>query len=229
MFGCATSDRLDEKAGIINNPENQIPNSGGSTNNDENVTEGTFKIDAKNAYKVSVTFSDEYNQKGYYSKGEIGQLKFNITNIYNKEAADVSIIDSITLEAEEKISITQGKYLNFITYEGEEKPIFPISKKSIKAIDDVALKINDLSGTTNIILSVNIQGFDEPYKLKIPIVIEKNRSSSMAIVPIETRYENGLFIDKFVIHVVDSYGNKAQDGTRISTGVINNPKLYSNA
>ena len=51
----------------------------------------------------------------------------------------------------------------------------------------------------------------------------------MALVPIGTTYADGLFTEKFVIHVVDSYGNKAKDGTRISTGVINNPKLYSNA
>ena len=51
----------------------------------------------------------------------------------------------------------------------------------------------------------------------------------MAIVPYATSYEKGLFTQKYVIHVVDSYGNKAQDGTNIQTGVINNPKLYSRA
>jgi len=230
MFGCTTSDRVEEIAGIIANPQdqNQTPNSGGNIN-DENATIGTIKIDAKNSYKVSVSFSDSYNQKGYYSKDEIGQLNFNITNIYTNESADISIIEYITLEAEEKISETEGKYLNFITYTGEEGPTYSIPKESVKATDSVAVRMKGLSGTTNIILSVKIQDFDDPYELKIPLVIEKNRSSSMAIVPYETKYENGLFIDKFVIHAVDSYGNRAKDGTRISTGVINNPKLYSKA
>jgi hypothetical protein len=94
------------------------------------------------------------------------------------------------------------------------------------------MKMKNLSGTTNIIFKAKIllkEDKTSTYTLKVPLVIEKNKSSSMAIVPIGSRYENGLYIDKFVIHVVDSYGNRAEDGTRISTGVINNPKLYSNA
>ncbi len=205
--------------------------SGGITSdiNDTNATVGVIKIDAKNAYKVSVKFSDNYNEKGYYSRGEIGELFFNITNIYTNEDIDTDIIEYIVLEMEEKNSDVNGTYLDFITYTGEQGPIYSIPKKDVKASDSVALKVKNISGTTNIILSVKIKDFDEHFILKIPIIIEKNKSSSMAIVPIGTRYENGLFIDKFVIHVVDSYGNKAIDGTNISTGVINNPKLYSNA
>ncbi|HIP03083.1 MAG TPA: hypothetical protein EYG75_06170, partial [Campylobacterales bacterium] len=50
MFGCTTSDRVEEIAGIIANPQdqNQTPNSGGNIN-DENATIGTIKIDAKNS------------------------------------------------------------------------------------------------------------------------------------------------------------------------------------
>ncbi len=217
----------------INTPEqnNTTPNTGGTITGDENTTVGEIKIDAKNAYRVSLSFSDNYNQKGYYSTQEIGQIHFNITNIYTNSPADVSIIDSITLEAEEKNS-TDGKYFNFITYSGEQGPVYVIPKNSIRAADNVAIKMNKLSGTTNLVFKAKIKLKEDQtsdYKLKIPLVIEKNRSSSMAIVPIGTRFENGLFIDRFVIHVVDKYGNKAKDGTSISTGVINNPKLYTNA
>jgi len=233
MFGCTTSDRVDEIASNINNP--QSPNNGGNFINDENSTDenntvGIIKIDAKNAYKVSATFSDEYNQKGYYSREEVGSINFNIKNIYSpNESIDISKIESITLEAEEKESDVQGKYFNFITFDGKEGPTYKIPSSAVKSNDNVALKIKNLSGTTNLILSVNLKDFDKPYILKVPLIIEKNKSSSMAIVPIGSRYENGLFIDKFVIHVADSYGNKAKDGTSISAGVINNPKLYSNA
>ncbi len=213
------------------NQSQEAPNTGGTITSDENTTVGEIKIDAKNAYRVSLSFSDAYNQKGFYSTEEIGQIYFDITNIYTNSPANVAIIDSITLEAEER-NATEGKYFNFITYTGEQGPIYTIPKESIKASDNVAIKINKLSGTTNLVFKAKIKLKDEEvsdYELKIPLVIEKNKSSSMAIVPIGTRFENGLFIDRFVIHVVDSYGNKAKDGTSISTGVINNPKLYSNA
>lgn len=228
IFGCSSADRIEETSGLqIETPDDDTNDI--NTEDDDNTTIGTITIDAKNAYKVSVTFSDTYNQRGYYSKDEIGQLDFNISNIYTNEIADASIIESITLEAEEKSSETSGKYFNFITYTGEEGPTYSIPKASVKTQNSVALRMEELSGTTNIILTIKLEDFVTPYTLKVPLIIEKNKSSSMAIVPIGSRYEDGLFIDKFVIHVVDSYGNKAQDGTYISTGVINNPKLYSNA
>ncbi len=200
-----------------------------SNNSDTNSTSGVITIDAKNAYKISIKFSDAYNEKGYYSRGEIGELFFDIINIYTNEPVNTDIIENIILEMEEKNSDVNGTYLEFITYTGEQGPIYSIPQKDVKSSDSVALKVKNISGTTNIILSVKIKDFNDRFILKVPIVIEKNRSSSMAIVPIGSRYEDGLFIDKFVIHVVDSYGNRAIDGTSISTGVINNPKLYSNA
>ncbi len=248
--GCSEIDRVGDEVSGITQPkdDNQtsfiLPSDGGVINvdindtvsgvgvgdiNDTNSTVGVITIDAKNAYKISARFSNKYNERGYYSRGEIGELYFDITNIYTKDPADTDIIENIILEMEDKDSDTNGTYLDFITYTGEQGPIFSIPNKDVKASDHVALKMRNLSGTTNIILSVKIKDFDERFILKIPVVIEKNKSSSMAIVSIGTRYENGLFIDKFVIHVVDSYGNKAIDGTSISTGVINNPKLYSNA
>jgi hypothetical protein len=253
LIGCETANRLDVQSVKDNTPNtggefinddknstsDEFINDNNSTGNhpgsipseDDNATTGTIKIDAKNAYKVSVKFSDDYNDKGYYSKNEVGELKFDIKNIYTGESIEAESVKKITLKTEEldPDNSTQGKYLNFITFSGAQGGIYEIEKNYVKASDSVAVKMGELSGTTNIILEVYLENFDDPFKLKVPIVIEKNGSSSMAIVQIGSRYENGLFIDKFVIHVVDSYGNKADDGTNISTGVINNPKLYSNA
>ena len=245
LSGCETAERdldtqiersNDSGSGQIDTPADQNgtismqPGDGGSVS-DDNTTVGEIKIDAKNAYRVAVTFSDNYNANGYFYRGEIGRIHFDITNLYTGAPAAIENIDEIILEAEEKNSETDGKYFNFITYSGEEGPRYIIPKNSIKASDDVALKVKDLSGNTNIIFKATIrlkEGTSSTYSLKVPLVIEKNKSSSMAIVPFEDRYENGLFIKKFVIHVVDTYGNKAKDGTRISTGVINNPKIISN-
>ncbi len=252
VFGCSTADRTSDKqakdGGVIDNPathqpgdnNNSIqgpPNTGGSVGQDDNGT-SVIKIDAKNAYKVSVGFDTKYEEKGYYSKEEVGRLSFNITNLYTGLAADTSIIDEIVIEAEEKIvenGNTTGKYLDFIKYTGEQGYKYIIPKEAIRASDNVALKVKNLSGTTNIIFKaiIKLNNSQDPleYTIKVPIVIEKNRSSSMSITRFNSKYdtENGLFIDKFVIHVVDRYGNKAQDGTKISTGVINNTKLYSKA
>ncbi|RUM66032.1 MAG: hypothetical protein DSZ05_04985, partial [Sulfurospirillum sp.] len=209
------------------------PPAGGSVT-DENSTVGEIKVDAKNAYRVAVSFSDNYKTKGYFSREEIGQIHFDITNLYTGKPADVSKIDQIILEAEEKeekSDTVEGKYFNFITYKGEEGPVYKIPKTSIKSSDNVALKIKDLSGTTHLIFKAQIKLSNEKtstYTLKVPVVIEKNRSSNMAIVPMDDRYENGLFVKKFVIQATDSYGNKAKDGTVIYTGVINNPKIYTN-
>ncbi len=217
-------------AGIGEQEQNQTANNPGiGTGDDQNSTVGEIKIDAKNAYKVKLTFSDNYQQKGYFSTEEVGKIHFDITNLYNDTPADTSVIESITLKAQELDTNSDGKYFNFIEFSGKEGPVYTIASTDIKSSDDVALKIKNLSGTTNLIFEAKIKKMPKPYIIQVPIVIEKSKSSSMAIVPIDTKYENGLFIDKFVIHVADSYGNKAKDGTSVSTGVINNPKLYSNA
>ncbi len=243
ILGCSTADRTvdelaDDGGSIINVPDiyqpdtnsstDTLPSTGGGTNQDDNHT---IIIDAKNAYRVSIDFSDNYNSRGYYSRGELGRLSFDITNLYDGTIANTSIIEKIVLSAEETNENNESKYFKFITYNGEEYSSFSIDP--IVASGSVALKMEELSGTTNIIFTTTIKlpesNESSKYEIKIPLVIEKNRSSSMSIVPIDTKYENGLFIDKFVIHVVDSYGNRAEDGTNISTGVINNPKLYSNS
>jgi len=251
IIGCSTADRtveeiIDGGDGKINNgPIAQTPGDtitddipiNGSIGQDNNdTTTGVIQIDVKNAYKVSVKFSNDYNEKGYYSRGEVGRLFFDITNLYTGASADISIINEIVLSAEDTFEgSNESKYFDFIKFTGEQGSIYIIDKESVKASDSVAIKMKDLSGTTNIIFKATIKlaGSEESseYEIKIPLVIEKNKSSSMSIVRIGSEYESdkGLFVDTFAIHVVDSYGNRAQDGTSISTGVINNTKLYSNA
>ncbi len=223
----SSGDDIDDSSGQGVGPSDPIndllpPNDNSGATSDGNSTVGQIKIDAKNAYKVKLTFSDNYREKGYFSTGEVGKIHFDITNLYNGRVADTSVIESIKL-----ISPENGKYFNFIEFSGKEGPVYTIAQNDIKASDDVALKINNLSGTTNLIFEATIKDMPKPYVISVPVVIEKNKSSSMAIVPYADSYDKGLFIKKFVIHIADSYGNKAKDDTAISTGVINNPKLFS--
>lgn len=228
LSGCETAERdLDtqierstEQDTNINTPAQEDINA-----SDDNTTEGEQQ-ESKIAYDINVSFSDNYTQKGYFTRGEVGNLSYTIINKYDNGLVNKSEIASITLRAE---AGEEGKYFNFINFDGTKATTMVIDH-NIEAADYVVLQANDLSGATNIIIDVAFTDAGKAHIIhKIPIVIEKNKSASMAIVPIDTRYENGLFVHKFVIHVVDSYGNKAKDGTHIYTGVINNPKLYSNA
>lgn len=231
IVGCSTAEIVTDKQAPVAQDQNNSTGGGGD-NNDTNGTIGTIKIDGKNAYRVSVHHSDEYNQKGYYSVDEIGQITFDITNIYTGKVADFSIIESITLETETDAN-NAGKYLDFITFDGEQSPAFTIPKDFIQGTDSVAFKIKELAGSSNIIFKTAIKSKDNAankiHELSVPVVIKENLSTSMSIIPIGSRYENGLFVDKFVIHAVDGHGNKAKNGTRFSIGTINNPKLYSSA
>ena len=226
LSGCETAERdLDpqierstEQDTNINTPAQEDINA-----SDDNTTEGEQQ-ESKIAYDINVSFSDNYTQKGYFTRGEVGKIAYTIFNQYNNEPVNTTDIASITLRAEKG---EEGKYFNFIRFDGSKDTNIVIDR-NIKASDYVIVQANSLSGTTNLVIDVAFTDSGKPDIIrKIPIVIEKNKSASMAIVPFEDRYESGLFIKKFVIHVVDSYGNKAKDGTRISTGVINNPKLIN--
>lgn len=63
----------------------------------------------------------------------------------------------------------------------------------------------------------------------LPIGIITNSSSTITIIPnyandSKKKYNSdlGLYIDTFTIHVVDQYGNKAKDGTKVHIGIVNN-------
>lgn len=227
--GCSTSDRVENSAGTINDGNSQIAdiivdeNLTLPNNQDaqiDNNSSAVIEINADNAYRLDLNLSQEK-----YLSNSLGQIHYEIRNIYTGQIAQSSAVGDITLT-------TDGDYAKFIKFNGEEGNQVILSGDDYTSSADVAIKTTSKSGTTNIRVVASIlleNGETRPLIASIPLVIEKNRSSSMAIVPVGSRYEDNLFIDTFVIHVVDQYGNKAKDGTKVKVGVINNPKLYTNA
>ena len=199
----------------IDNPVGTItpPDTNGTTTSDSNNS-ATIKT-ILGTYSVKIT--PEYDS---ITAGQTQNIHYEITNFFTKKPADDSVVNYIKFEIDKK-------HAEFFDPQGRHGDT--IEFKNAKATGDIAIKSTNLSGQVPINFNAVIDNTDINLTQSLPVVIEKNKSSSMAIVPIGTTYADGLFTEKFVIHVVDSYGNKAQDGTRISTGVINNPKLYSRA
>ncbi len=223
IIGCSSSAEITKDT---TNKEKPKP----KPNIDNNETNKTI------SYKIDIELSDNYQQKNYYATEEIGQISFKITDTVTNASADLSLIDSITLATEtapDANGILVGKYLDFVSYDGSESSMFTLSSSAIKAQNSVAFKTKDLAQTANITISVrlkaNVNATNSISEVTVPIIIKESSISNMSIIPIGSRYENGLFIDKFLIHAVDNNGNKASDGTKFTTGTINNVKLYSNA
>jgi hypothetical protein len=240
---CDSTSRYDDEAGsgIVNpddgttsggtvttNPEPfkpNLPENGGSiaqpvdnNNSDTNQTEDTYKT-INGVYSITIT--PEYDS---ITSGQTQNVHYEVTNFFTKKPADDRAITYMNFEIDKR-------YAEFFDVAGNHGNVieFGKGKASAKSTGDIALKSNSKSGQLLVNFNAVIDGTDVNLTKSFPIVVEKNKSSSMAIVPIGTTYKEGLFTQKFVIHVVDSYGNKAKDGTRVSTGVINNPKLYSRA
>lgn len=213
----------DDGGTVVTSPEPFIPitpDTGGSIAQptDENQTEEQYKT-INGLYSIKIT--PEFDS---ITSGQTQNVHYAITNFFTKEPADDRAITYMNLEIDKR-------YAEFFDEKGNHGNVIEFGKgqATAKSTGDVALKSNSKSGQLLVNFNAVIDGTDINLTKSLPIVIEKNKSSSMAIVPIDTSYANGLFTEKFVIHVVDSYGNKAKDGTRISTGVVNNPKLYSKA
>jgi hypothetical protein len=227
IIGCSSSAEITKDKKDIVNKEQPKPNI------DNNETNNTAK---SISYKIEIELSQSYEQKGYYGTEEIGQISFKITDTVTNASADLSLIESITLATETSADangILVGKYLDFVSYDGSESSMFTLPSSAIKAQNSVAFKTKDLAQTANITISVrlkaNVNETNSISEVTIPVLIKESSISNMSIIPIGSRYENGLFIDKFLIHAVDNHGNKAADGTKFTTGTINNVKLYSNA
>ena len=241
---CESTDRSDRHGdrGIVddNQPSNGIvtdkpgpfkpiekPNTGvipgGSTggsivDNNQTDTNGTTQIKTING-TYSIKFTPEFDSM---TAGQTQNVHYEITNFFTKEPADDSVVKYLKFDIDKK-------YAEFFDPKGRHGGTieFPNGAKST---GDIAIKSSSLSGQVRMNFNAVIDNTDINLTKSFPITIEKNRSSSMAIVPYGTSYDGkGLFVQKYVIHVVDSYGNKAKDGTNIQTGVINNPKLYSRA
>ncbi len=227
IIGCSSSAEITKDKKDITNKEQPKPNV------DNNETNNTAK---SISYKIDIELSQSYQQKGYYGREEIGEINFKITDTTTNASADLSLIESITLATEtspDANGILVGKYLDFVSYDGSENSMITLPSNSIKVQNSIAFKTKDLADTANITITVklkaNVSAKNSISEVSVPIIIKESSISHMSIIPIGSRYENGLFIDKFLIHAVDNHGNKAADGTKFTTGTINNVKLYSNA
>ena len=201
---------IDNPSGVIEQPDTNVTNGNGNDDNSSTVIKtilGTY----------SVTITPEYES---ITAGQTQNIHYEIKNFFTKEPADDSVVKYIKFEIDKK-------HAEFFDPTGRHGDT--IEFNSPKATGDIAIKSTNLSGQVPVNFNAVIDNTDINLTKTLPVVIEKNRSSSMAIVPFQVDYDSstGLFTQTFTIHVVDSYGNKAKDGTRISTGVINNPKLYS--
>jgi hypothetical protein len=230
IFGCSTSDRVEDPISI-NNPDNNISNE---------ISKETQIVEEKNpavidpnkndpfANSASTTYtSDISTNKEVISSEQTALITYSIKDIISGQLANDSVIDKVTLRVD-------GKYLNFIDQKGNYGTMATLKKTE----GTVAIKSLKKSGTTYIELKADIifhneDGSTETKQLTsyLPMGIITNGSSTMTIIPnyaddSKKRYDAnlGLYIDTFTIHVVDKYGNKAKDGTKVHVGVVNNLK-----
>ncbi len=230
---CDSTSRYDDEAGsgvvdeqpstgvVTDNPTPFVPIETPTTGiSDTNETDdnGTTEIKTING-TYSVKFTPEFDSM---TAGQTQNIHYEINNFFTKKPADNSVVKYLKFEIDDK-------YAEFFDPQGRHGDTIEF-KNGAESTGDIAIKSSSLSGQVRMNFNAVIDNTDINLTKSFPITIEKNKSSSMAIVPYATSYDGkGLFIQKYVIHVVDSYGNKAKDGTNIQTGVINNPKLYSRA
>jgi hypothetical protein len=236
---CDSTSRYDDEAGsgienskpeanqpstgvVTDNPEPFVPITTPNTGNipDTNQTDANDTVQIKTINGTySVKFTPEFDSM---TAGQTQNIHYEISNFFTKKPADNSVVNYLKFEIDDK-------YAEFFDPQGRHGDTIEF-KNGAESTGDIAIKSSSLSGQVRMNFNAVIDNTDINLTKSFPITIEKNKSSSMAIVPYETVYDGkGLFIQKYVIHVVDSYGNKAKDGTNIQTGVINNPKLYSRA
>lgn len=236
--GCNTADRVNENADespSIKEPSKVPGVDDGNSSivpitqtpiSDNNDTTSEIKVDATNAYKLSMTLSSNK-----YQQFERGTLTYELKELYSDKLIDSSIIDKITFQ------VSDTRYFKFVDFKGQESSTLTIDNDNgaINAENTIRVKMNDNSGTTEIEVIASIKLPDgEIYDLKntIPVVVIKNKTASIAVNPYGTKWiksgENeGLYVEKYIFHVVDKYGNKAKDGTSVKIGVVNEPKLYT--
>lgn len=194
--------------------------------NDNNETNSTIKVDATNAYKLSMTLS-----KSQFQQYEIGILHYDLRELYTDDLLNSNIIKSITFHSDDT------RYCKFVDFTGKESNELTLNSEKFAILpqNDIRIKMNDHSGTTEILVTAIVtlpDGSERTLYNTIPVVVIKNKTASITVNPFGTKFiksgENkGLYVEDYVFHVVDQYGNKAKDGTYVQIGVVNDPKLYT--
>ncbi len=224
----------DQPGQVSNNPQpfqpidNPTPVYDGAVSSgaDQNSSDSNATVETGDVYKtINGTYSIKITPEiDTITSGATENIHYEINNFFTKKAADDRAITYLKFEID-------NRYAEFFDPQGHHGNVIEFGKgnTATKSVGDVAIKTNSKSGQVRINVTAVVDGSEIKLTKTLPITIEKNRSSSMAIVPYATSYNKGLFTQKYVIHVVDGYGNRAKDGTKVQTGVISNPKVYSHA
>ncbi len=207
------SDNPDVGSVISDNPNSVTIIDINSTTPDQNVT---IKA-ADNVYEVYIA-----PEESSLTNNQAQTIHYEIKDLFTGKAASN---DSI-----EKIEFTvDSQFAKFINYDGSEGNTFTLTGSKAGSIGNVAIKSLTNSGQVNVNFKVTINGITKELTKRFPVVIIKNQSSSISMIPVPKyaaydKYNNGLYVDKFTLHIVDKYGNKAKDGTYVHVGTVNNLK-----
>ncbi len=220
--GCGTTMARDTSSTGAEQP--QLPYTPPSDQNGTQPDDGNTTAPVVNItnYMMDLNLS-----KQSYTSDAYGMVHYKISDIYTGEKIVPDAIGRITFH-------TDGAYVKFLLPDGTLSADTNLTERMRTSDGALAIKTMNNSGTTTIYADALLRGSDGALRTihaQIPIVIERNRESSMSIVPYGTKYdrEHGLYVESFIIQVVDRYGNKVKDGTRVNVGVVNNPILYSDA
>lgn len=196
--------------------DNPLPihiDDGNLTTPDQNVT---IKA-AENVYQIYIAPSENS-----LTSNQAQTIHYEIKDLFTNKEANDDDIDKIEFRVDDN-------FAKFIDYTGTEGDTFTLTGKQAKSVGNVAIKSLNNSGQVNVNFQVTIKGITRSLTKSFPVVVIKNRSSSISLIPVPKyaaydKYQNGLYVDKFTLHVVDKYGNKAKDGTYVHVGVVNNLK-----
>jgi len=234
---CESTDRYDRHgdAGAIGNtPANgagsigNLPGNGGVVSDKPTVGDidkgvittpdenSTVKA-AGNVYQIHIS-----PENGSITSNQAQKIHYDIKDLFSDKEADSGAIEKIEF-------VVDGKLAKFINYKGEEGNTFTLEGSSATAVGDVAIKSLNHSGQMDVTFRVTISGITNTLTKRFPVVVIKNSSSSISMIPVPNyaaydKYKNGLYVDKYTLHVVDKYGNKAKDGTYVHVGTVNNLK-----
>ncbi len=191
---------------------------------DNNITSPEQNVTIKAADNVyEIYIAPEENS---LTSNQTQTIHYEIKDLFTKKVANDDTI--------EKIEFTiNSQFAKFIDYDGTEGNTFTLTGEKAKSIGDVAIKSLGNSGQVDVNFKVTINGITKELTKRFPVVIIKNQSSSISMIPVPKyaaydKYNNGLYVDKFTLHVVDKYGNKAKDGTYVHVGTVNNLKQNLN-
>ena len=164
----------------------------------------TSSISTYQRYTIYSTMLDSMNLQ------ELKQFHFYVADINDKNSkAQEDNISNLS------ISILTPTIAKIADEDGVEKNSISVSKKNSKYI---YIQTYTKSGVGAIEVNATING--ESVSKIFTFTILSGKISSLSLAYISSSYSDGLFKDRFVVHAVDRYGNRANDGDHIFAGVV---------